>query len=331
MTSSVSAMGAMGAIASKEVSDARRTSLLLVITAFMFLAGLVALVVAGLALQDEVAAYNEGRAQLIELGKSAASIAAPTYLPLKLLRGFIEYMEIIGAVLGIVLGYRAAAIERGRNTLALMMTRPLSQATFLAGKIGGNMVLISFSLALAFLAGVLGIVTVAGVSLSFDESLRVFLSFIAASVYAGSFFLLGLFLALHLTRLPHALLYAFAIWLTLVLVAPQIGDTMDPDNQIAGGVFRKLGIAKPQEREILATFATYETVRNSIEETSPAKHFERLTFALTGIKDTYNGMAIGPVLVEKLRDVFALAGIFAALAALLFWQRIDFARINKET
>ena len=319
------------AIAFKEIHDAIRTYIIVAVAGFLLLAAMVALAVSGIAMHVEVAAYNEGRDQLIALGQSAADLPPPAFFPLKLLRGFIEQIEIIGAVLGIVLGYRAAAIERGRNTLALVMTRPIGQTTFLAGKIGGNLVLIAVSLAVAFLAGTIGIVLVAGVSLSVDECLRVFLPFLAATAYAGSFFLLGLYLALHLTRLPHALLYAFAIWLILVLVLPQIGDTMDPDNQIAGGVFHKLGLAKPQEREILATFATYETLRNAIEEASPAKHFERLTFALTGIKDTYSGMAIGPVLYEKLRDVLILIGIFAGLCLLVFWQRIDFTRITKET
>ena len=318
-------------IAGKEVRDAMRTYIIVAVAGFLLLAALVALAVSGIALQAQVAAYNEGRDQLIALGQPVDNLPPPTFVPLALLRGFVEQIEIIGAVLGIVLGYRTAAIERGRNTLALVMTRPLSQAAFLAGKIGGNMVLIAISLALAFLAGALGIIWVAGVSLSFDEWLRVFLSFLAATAYAGSFFLLGMFLAFHLTRLPHALLYAFAIWLTLVLVAPQIGDTMDPDNQVAGGVFRKMGIAKAQEREILATFSTYEYTRNAIEEMSPAKHFERLTFALTGIKDTYTGMAIGSVLYEKQRDWLSLMGIFAALSLLVFWLPINFTRITKET
>ena len=318
------------AIAGKEIRDAVRSHVIIAMAGFLVLAAMVALAVSGIVLHGDVLAYNEGRDQLIALGQSADSLPPPAFFPLKLLRGFIEQIEIIGAVLGIVLGYRAAAIERGRNTLALAMTRPLSQATYLLGKLGGNMVLIVASLATAFLTGIVAIMVVGGVVLSAEDYLRVFLSFIAASFYTGSFFVLGLLLALHLRRLPHALLYAFAIWLTLVLVSPQIGDTLDPDNQIAGGVFKKLGIAKPQEKQILASFANYENIRNGIEEASPAKHFERLTFALTGIKDIYNGVAIWPILIEKLRDVWSLIGIFAGLTLLLFWRRIDFTRLSTE-
>ena len=142
--------------------------------------------------------------------------------------------------------------------------------------------------------------------------------------------MLGFFLALHIKRLPHALLYAFAIWLTFVLVAPQIGDTLDPDNQVSGGVFKKLNIAKPEEKKILLSFASYETTRNAIEEASPAKHFERITFALLGIKEIYNGLPIQTIIYERLRDPIALLLILLAMAALLFTRRIDFNRISKE-
>ena len=327
MTSFVSAMSA---IASKEISDARRTSLLLVVTAFMLLAGLVALVVAGLSLQDEVAAYNEGKAQLIELGKPLSSIAPPTYVPLKLLRGFIEYMEIIGSVLGIVLGYRAAAIERGRNTLALILTRPLTQSAFLAGKLLGNLALIAGVLTATFLLGAIGIMLIGGVVLTLDEWLRLLIVDIAAILYILSFFTLALLLALWMKNLSHALLAAFAIWLTLVLIAPQIGDTLDPDNQVAGGVFRTLGIAKPEERAILAQFKTYETLRDGIEQASPTKHVERWSFALTGIKETYAGQSIAAVIADRWNDLVWLAATLAVLLALLFYHRLDFSRLAKE-
>jgi ABC-type transport system involved in multi-copper enzyme maturation permease subunit len=318
-------------LAAKEIRDAMHSGVIVAVAGFLFAASMVALGVSAIALRADVVAYEEAKALLISLGKPLDALVAPTYFPLRLMRGFIEQVEIIGAVLGIVLGYRAAAIERGRNTLALVMTRPISQSVFLAGKLSGNAVLISLSLTLAFVSGLLAIILVGGVSFAGEEYLKVFLSLLAAIFYTTSFFILGLFLALHVRRLPHALLYAFAIWLTFVLVAPQIGDTLDPDNQVSGGVFRKLHIAKPQEKEIMLSFASYETIRNGIEEASPAKHFERLTFALLGIKETYNGLPILTILNERTRDPVSLILIFIVMAALLFATPINFTRITRET
>lgn len=317
-------------IAAKEVRDATRSYVIVAVAGFLLLAAMIALAVSAIALHGDVVAYDEAKAMLLSLGKSADELVPPAYFPLRLMRGFIEQTEIIGAVLGIVLGYRAAAAERGHSTLALLMTRPLSQSTFLAGKVVGNFFLITVSMGLAFALGTVAIVAVGGVPLTGVELLKVLLSFVAADFYTASFFILGFFLALHVRRLPHALLYAFALWLTFVLVAPQIGDTLDPDNQVSGGVFKKLNIAKPQEKQILKSFASYETTRNAIEEASPAKHFERISFALLGIKEIYNGLSISTILAERLRDPVALFLVLAGFIALLFGRRIDFNRISKE-
>lgn len=326
----ISARAQAATIAAKEISDAWRTRLLLLITAFMILAGLVALVVAALAQKAEVEAYVASRDILLSLGKSAAEIAPPPFFPLRLLRGFIEYVEIIGAVLGLVLGHRAAAAERGRRTLALLLTRPLSQRALIAGKLAGNLLLIGLVLIATFTLGAFAVVLLGGVGLSADEYLRLATVVAAAILYVAAFFVLGFLLALHMRHLPNALLAAFTLWLVLVLIAPQVGDTLDPDNQIPGGVFRALGIPKPQEREILATFSTYETVRDAIEQISPAKHFERWAFAVTGIKEIYKGRPFGEVATERLVDLYWLVGLLAALLIVVFALPLRYTRLAKE-
>jgi ABC-type transport system involved in multi-copper enzyme maturation permease subunit len=221
-------------------------------------------------------------------------------------------------------------VERGHSTLALILTRPLSQSTFLAGKLVGNAVLIVVALEITFAIGAIALALISGVGLDLNDLLRIVIVFAAASVYVISFFLLGFILALSMKRLPTALLLSFAIWLMLVLIAPQIGDTMDPDNQIAGGVFRSLGVAKPDQVEILKSFKTYETIRDGIEETSPAKHFERFSFAILGIKDIYNGQPIATVIADRAANAWSLLGILAVMAALLFARPINLTRLTKE-
>ena len=55
--------------------------------------------------------------------------------------------------------------------------------------------------------------------------------------------------------------------------------------------------------EIMKGFAGFETVRTGIEAISLTKHFERFSFAVLGIKDTYAGASLGPVLAEKRGDI----------------------------
>jgi len=317
-------------IAGKEVRDALRTHLLSLLTGFLVIAALVSLTVSAIALHVDYLTYVESRALLISLGKSAAELAPPAFFPLKLLRGFVAHVEIIGGVLGIVLGYRAAAVERGHSTLALIMTRPLTQTAFLSGKVGGNMMLIMAGLATTFVVGAIALAAISGLGLAPSDLARIFVVFTAASFYVGIFFLLGFILALTIKKLPTALLVAFAIWLSLVLIAPQIGDTMDPDNQVAGGVFHALDIAKPQQTEILKSFKTYETIRDGIEQTSPAKHFERFSFAVLGIKDIYNGQPLAEVIRDRVTDLWWLLAIFAALVLVLFLRPLNLTRLTKE-
>ena len=326
----ISALSQIQTLAAKEIRDALHTHIITLLAIFLGLAAFISLSVSAIAMHAEYQTYIESRDLLLSLGKSAADLVPPAFFPLKLLRGFIEHVEILGAVLGIVLGYRAAAIERGHSTLALIFTRPLSKSTFLAGKLAGNIAMILIGLAGTFTTGGLSLALISGVGLSTADIFRIVLVFAAASFYVSIFCLLGFILALTLKRLPTALLIAFAIWLSLVLIAPQIGDTMDPDNQVAGGVFRTLGIPKPQEKEILKSFANYETIRDDIEQSSPAKHFERFSFAILGIKDIYNGQPISDVIKDRTSDVLWLLATFAILLALLFLTPLNLSRLIKE-
>lgn len=318
-------------LAAKEISDSRRSAMFATMTLFMLGAGAVALLVAALALQVDVKTYQDAFRLLQSMGMATDALAPPTYVPLRLLRGFIEYIEIIGAVLGIILGHKAAASERACQTLPLLMSRPLSSMTFIAGKCLGNFVLIAASMACMFALGAMGMVLIGGVGLSADDLLRITLSFAASVLYVGFFFMLAFLLALRMRSSAHAILVAFTLWLGFVLIAPQIGDTLDPDNQVGAGVFHTLGIPKAQEIEIMKSFKTYETVRNGIEESSPAKHFERWTFALLEIKDTYVGQKVSFVVTDRQRDAVWLITLFGGLLAALLFLPGNVAKFTEDS
>lgn len=317
-------------IVAKDISDAANDRFVIVTSAFLVVAAMIALIVGAIALNTDVATYQSATQALLDLGKSAQVIAKPEFYPLKLLRGFLEHLEILGAVIAILIGYRAAASERGRQTLSLILTRPVSRLRFLGAKIMGGMSLIAIGLTGAFAIGALTLNLVSGVVLSLDDYLRLITIDLAAIVYSSIFFLLGFGAALWAKKLPNALLFAFTIWLGFVLIAPQIGDTMDPDNQVAGGVFRQLHMTKDQEHAVMASFATYETIRNGIEISSPTKHFERLSFAITGVKTMFTGQPLGTILWQKLSDLEWLLAIAAFALALVLILPLDPNRLAKE-
>jgi ABC-2 type transport system permease protein len=98
----------------------------------------------------------------------------------------------------------------------------------------------------------------------------------------------------------------------VVLILPQIGDTMDPDNQVPGGFFKSMQIDRNTEKEIMTGFQSYETIRGGIEQLSVTKHYERLSFALFGIRQMYNGMPLKEILKENTVNMVWLGSLLIA-------------------
>jgi ABC-type transport system involved in multi-copper enzyme maturation permease subunit len=135
--------------------------------------------------------------------------------------------------------------------------------------------------------------------------------------------LLALALA-SLTRQPASgLVLALVLWLVIVLVIPQIGDTMDPDNQIPGGLFASLQIDATNENALMTRFASYETWRDFVEQTSTTKQYERAVFAYLGVQSQYNQLSPGDVWAATSHNSLWLlaTSVFTAAAAFLATTR----------
>ncbi len=299
-------------IAKKEYRDSLRSVLFAVLAGFMVVLTAISILVASFDFQSQVAQYTAALAQLTPEQKLGAVISAPQYYPLLMLRGTIEYLEIIGAVLAIVLGYLAIAKEKGTNTSRLLLTRPISRFSFIGGKILGASALILSLLALLYAGIVLSITGIGHVAFAPLELVKLLLTFGYSYLYLLFFFCFSATLALFFKELPRALLLSFTLWLVFVLIIPQIGDTMDPDNQVPGGFFASMHVTQDQQHQIISGFQHYENFRNALEVTSIEKHYERLVFATLGIKGTYNDKPLGPIFKDKWLD-FALLLAFYCL------------------
>ena len=290
-------------IAARDFTESRRDHFVTILSGFLAIAALTALIAGAIALSTDVATYDAAKASLLALGKPAESIRPPEFYPLRLLRGTIEQIEIVGSAIAILIGFRAAAAERGRQTLALILTRPLHRWQFAAGKALAGLGVLAGGLAAIFSVSALCLHLLSGVGLGGNDLLRLAIVWAASVAYAACFLLVSFALTLRLRQTSTALLVSFALWLLLVLIAPQIGDTMDPDNQVAGGVFQALQISRPDQLQIMQAYAGFETLRGGIEQASLTKHFERFSFAVLGIKATYAGLPLGPILTEKVLDL----------------------------
>lgn len=300
-------------IAKKEFRDALRNKVF--ITFLVFLLGLTAIsiYVGSVNYQAKVSLFETTYAQLIASGQPVENLVRPEFFPLQLLRATIEYLEIIGAVLAISLGYLSIAKEKGNNTLPLIFTRPISRKKFYVGKMLGNIGLIVSISSILFLFTTALLVFVGGVSLSGSEVVKILVTALATIIYLFIFFSFSAWLTIKTKFTSNALIFSFVIWLFFVLIIPQIGDTMDTDNQVPGGFFTAIHVSKDQSKIILQDYTLYENLRNGTEELSITKHYERLSFALLGIKDIYNNKPLDIAFRDKMRDI----GILIALTLVL--------------
>jgi ABC-2 type transport system permease protein len=314
-------------LARHEYRSASRSGVLVLLILSMVLVTAGSITIASYDFSAQVADYKAYVEQATAAG--AAIAEPPQFFPLQLLRGVIEYIQIIGAVIAIGLGYLSVTRERTGNTLPLIFTRPVRGRDLFFGRLLGATALITTILVVSALSSVLLIGVVGGRWLNVSELARVAITFGIAIVYMLLFYALGTWLTSRARVVGNGLVVALVIWLSVVLIVPQIGDTMDPDNQVPGGLFAALQVQKPDEKKVLAHFTTYEKLRNGLEETSLTKHYERFTFAVTGIKDKYNGKSLGAVAYAKRTDIASIV-LYMALLSALMWSGLRRERVTRK-
>ncbi len=302
-------------IAQKEFKDIMRSRIFIYVLLMLFVLVIISLLVSELIFKDQVAAYYNSLAVLKSLSKTPVSAALELF-PLNLLRGVVDYIEIIGAILGIFLGYISVFKEKNTKAIKLLLTRPVKMSSIIYGKILGNISFVFLAITGVTLLIVLTLPFVGGAKLVLADFVKLALFDILSSVYIMIFFTLSFILSFKQKNIVNALIVAFSIWLVFVLILPQIGDTMDPDNQVPGGFFKSMGLAKDQEYKVMGGFKSYENIRTGVEQISITKHYERAVFALFGIKTQYNGKALDEIFRDKWGDVsvvaiFLLIGVWA--------------------
>ncbi|HEY0509367.1 MAG TPA: ABC transporter permease subunit [Blastococcus sp.] len=287
-------MSDLRVVAGKELVDVRRSRFLVLLVGFLVVAVTLSTIVEAAAFRVSLADYA---AYVEALRRSGSSVTppAPQLFPLQLLRGGIEYVELVGALFAVVLGYGMVAKERQRGTTELIFSRPVGRYAVAGGKILALAVSWLVAVGVLFLVVIGVMLVVGGASLHLVDLERLALTAAASWLYLLLWSCLAMALAALGRRPITGLLAPLVVWLGVVLLVPQIGDTMDPDNQVPGGLFASLQIAKPDERAVLAHFAVYDAVRNGLEVSSVTKHFERASFAYLGVKDAYNQKPVGLV------------------------------------
>ena len=300
-------------LARHEYRAATRSSILVTLLGILTAVTLVSVYIAAVAHRSQVADYVSYRAAARATGLER--IAPSPLAPLSLLRGVFEYLQIIGAIIAIAIGYLSVSRERVSRTMSLIQSRPVSTGEFVAGNLFGALAIIATLVAGTALIAVVGIGLVGHDWISLGEALKLLIAFTTSIIYMAGFYCLGAITTTKAKVAVNGLIIALAVWLVLVLVTPQIGDTLDMDNQVPGGLFKALGLSRADETTLLNHFSAFETIRTRIEYVSFAQHYQRFAFAMVDIKERYRGHNIGWLLGRVWTDLAFVIAFPAALAA----------------
>lgn len=300
-------------LARHEYRAALRSRSLVALTAVLVITTIASVYVSAVDYRSQLADYQ---AYVDAAAAGGITRLAPSPLALlSLLRGALEYIEIIGAIIAIALGYMSINRERTNRTEALVRTRPVTSGELAAGNVLGATAVIATIVAITAVVAVLCLGVIGNDWVGGTEIAKLGLAYLSAVLYMAVFYCLGVFVTSRSRTVANGLMIALGIWLVVVLILPQIGDTLDPDNQVPGGLFSSLGLDKPQEDLVLSHFGTYERTRNWVEELSFAKHYERFSFAMTDVKEKTRGFTIAELLNDRRADLAWMA-FYVTLAAL---------------
>lgn len=303
-------------LAAHEYRAAVRSRILLTLLGILALATVASVYVASVAHRSQVADYQAYKDAATANGLDR--IAPSTLAPMSLLRGAFEYLQIIGAVIAVSLGYLTVQRERTNRTLPLLRSRPVTAGEQATGSLLGAAALIATIVAVTGIIGVVCIGTIGNDWIAPGEQVQLGLAYLVSIAYMTGFYALGVFCSARSRHAINGLVAALCVLVLFVLVTPQIGDTLDADNQIPGGLFKALGMNRADETTILNHFSLYETLRTRIEWISFSQHYQRFVFAMADVKERYRPLGIGGLLKIVWTD---LAWVLAAPAAFIALQR----------
>lgn len=292
-------------IAKKEIRDAFRNKLFLAILLILLVLTIVSIVLGSFQVKIALDNYNSSISFLRSLGKNELP-PMPNLNPISASKGFVNYIGMVGALLAIVLGNTAISKEHKNGTMRLVLTRGVFRDSFLNGKLLGNLAILAGISVLTGIITFIALMAIGGVALTANDVVRLLLFFLMSFLYMAFFTVLSIGVATISTKGSRALLITVIVWLVLSFVFPQIGDTMDMDNQIPGGFFSSMGMTRDQEHQVLQKFKFYETLRDGIEEMSPTKHYERISFALLNVKPGFETNTPWEVVVLKWINLIGL-------------------------
>ena len=150
--------------------------------------------------------------------------------PLENIKNTIVYIVLIGALLAIVLGARAAIRDRKSGVVDLIFSRPIKARSYVWAKLLGTQVWIGVVLVVALLGSWIGVWVVDGKPLGAGDTASLVAFFAIAWLFLLPFTVLGLVSGARARHESSALLIPILVWVAFVFVIPQLGTAQNPSS-----------------------------------------------------------------------------------------------------
>ena len=146
--------------------------------------------------------------------------------PLSSALGNLDFLFVVSTVfslLALLFTFDAVAGEREAGTLRITLSNALPRDVFLWSKLIGGYIVFVVPFLVAFLLGLLLLVSQGFPLGESDIFLRVLSLTLVSLLYIGVFFAIGTVISTYLDNSKTALIVAFTVWVLAVLIAPRAG------------------------------------------------------------------------------------------------------------
>ncbi|MYK95979.1 ABC transporter permease, partial [Candidatus Poribacteria bacterium] len=146
--------------------------------------------------------------------------------PLSSALGNLDFLFVVSTVfslLALLFTFDAVAGEREAGTLRITLSNALPRDLFLWSKLIGGYIVFVVPFLVAFLLGLLLLVSQGFPLGESDIFLRVLSLTLVSLLYIGVFFAIGTVISTYLDNSKTALIIAFTVWVLAVLIAPRAG------------------------------------------------------------------------------------------------------------
>src|SRR5665648_496225 len=158
-------MNATWIIARKEITDALKNKLFMIILGMLLILTVVSVVLGAYQVRVALDNYTNAIEFLKSLGKTELP-PMPNLNPISASKGFVNYIGMLGALLAMILGNYAIVKERRSGTLKLILSRKVFRDTLLNGKLLGNLTLFA---GISLLAAAITFISVGAIAVSYTH------------------------------------------------------------------------------------------------------------------------------------------------------------------